>query len=159
MLSFVQHNQQSLPSAQWLHIQKVQNGNKPCKQKFCVESRRVIIILLKVDMHPPYNWSERSLLQTDNSPVFVPHTIVNPRAMMVKYLHTLVALPTVLGSDRTHRLARVTNVVHGIVEVIVVSPGSWVADLNQPHQHTERLNRSTSPQNQEKTQSSLYMYT
>ena len=74
---------------------------------------------------------------SDNIPVFVSHTVVNPWAMVVKYLHTPVALSTVLGSDRAHRLACVANVVHGIVEVIVVSPSSRVANLKQQHHHTD----------------------
>lgn len=50
---------------------------------------------------------------------------------MIEHLHTFVALTTVLGSDWTNCFASVTDVVHRIVDVIVVSPGSRVTNLDK----------------------------
>ena len=50
---------------------------------------------------------------------------------MVKHLHTLVTLSAVLSSDRSNCFACVTNVVHWVVDVTVVAPRSWVANLRE----------------------------
>ena len=48
---------------------------------------------------------------------------------MVKFVDTFVALATVLRSRWPHSLACVAHVVDGIVQVLVVSPCRWVANL------------------------------
>ena len=50
---------------------------------------------------------------------------------MVEHLDTPVALSAVLSSDRSHRFARVTDVVHWIVDVAVVAPGSRITNLKE----------------------------
>ena len=50
---------------------------------------------------------------------------------MVKYLDALVALSAVLSSDGSHCLAGVTDVVHWVIDVIVVTPSSWIANLKE----------------------------
>ena len=48
---------------------------------------------------------------------------------MVEHLDALVALSAVLSSDGSHCLAGVTDVVHWVVDIIVVTPGGWIANL------------------------------
>jgi hypothetical protein len=62
-------------------------------------------------------------------PILNANTVVNPWTVVVEYLDTLVTLSAVLSPDRSHRLACVTDVVHWIVDVIVVTPGCWITNL------------------------------
>ena len=48
---------------------------------------------------------------------------------MVQDLHTSVALTAVFGSDGTHGLTCVTQIVDGVVHVVIVSPRRRVAYL------------------------------
>ena len=51
--------------------------------------------------------------------------------MVVEYFDTLIALSAVLSPDRPHCLAGVTDVVHWVVDVIVVTPGGWITNLKE----------------------------
>ena len=62
-------------------------------------------------------------------PIVVSDTVVNPGAVVIKVVHTLVALPAVLSPHRPDGLAGMAHVVHRIVEVIVLTPGSRVTNL------------------------------
>ena len=70
-------------------------------------------------------------MQKKQVPILDSDTVVNPRAVVVKHLHTLVALSAVLSSDRSYSLASVTDVVHWVVDVVEVTPGSWITNLNK----------------------------
>jgi hypothetical protein len=56
------------------------------------------------------------------------HTVVNPRAVMVKVIYALVTLSAVLRSDWTDSLTCVTHVVHWIVQVVVITPRRWISN-------------------------------
>ena len=55
--------------------------------------------------------------------------------MVVEHLDTLVALSAVLSSDGSHCLAGVTDVVHWVIDIIVVTPGGWIANLKDKAEH------------------------
>ena len=63
------------------------------------------------------------------APILDSDAVVDPGAVVVKDLDALVALAAVLGPHRANRLARVADVVDGIVNVVVVPPGCRVAYL------------------------------
>lgn len=64
-----------------------------------------------------------------SAPVVVSNTVVNPGAVVIKVVHTLVALPAVLSPHGPDGLAGMAHVVHGIVEVVVLTPASRVTNL------------------------------
>lgn len=72
------------------------------------------------------------------APVAESNTVVNPGTVMVKMVNTLVTLPAVLPPHGPDRLASMTHVVHRIVEVIILTPGSRVTNLRlgQKNYHT-----------------------
>ena len=49
--------------------------------------------------------------------------------MVVEFLHTFIAVATVLGTHGTDGLAGVANVEDWVVVVPVVAPGRWVSNL------------------------------
>ena len=68
-------------------------------------------------------------LQSKILPVSPSNAVVNPGAVVVKLLHTPVTLAAVLCTHRPHHLACVAHVVDWVVDVIVVAPCCWVANL------------------------------
>jgi len=55
--------------------------------------------------------------------------VVQPLAVVVELLHTLVAMAAVLGANGPHGLAGVADVEDGVVHVAVIPPGRRVTNL------------------------------
>ena len=64
-----------------------------------------------------------------SAPVVVSNTVVNPGAVVIKVVHTLVTLPAVLSPYGTDGLAGMAHVVHWIVEVVILTPAGRVTNL------------------------------
>ena len=62
-------------------------------------------------------------------PVISANAVVQPLAVVVKLLHTLVAVAAVLGADGPHSLAGVADVEDGVVHVAVIPPRRRVTNL------------------------------
>ena len=62
-------------------------------------------------------------------PVLLPNAVVNPGTVVIKFIDTLIALAAVFGPGWSYCLTGVAHVVNRVIQVLVVRPGSRVANL------------------------------